>query len=113
MSREAPRGGRGGHAVGEVAADGVVTHRPMEALLADRGDLVGAQRRVLRLQVEDGLTNFSRQRTAIAGRRCCCLEEARHPRGGEAVGLAAEGALGHAGLAGTRRRGTTKEDDRT
>ncbi len=70
------------------------------AVFADRGDLAQAERRMLGLQLDDGLANPQRQGAPIRRRRVVGLEQAAHPRGGEAGDLAAQGPLGDAGLAG-------------
>jgi hypothetical protein len=67
--------------------------------IADGGQLSGAQRRILALEVDDELARVRRQGAAVAairrdGSRLVGGEEAGHAVRVEAVGLAADGALG-------------------
>lgn len=97
---------------GQHLLDGVVADRAVEAVFADRGDLAQAEGRVLGLQLDDRLADPQRQGAPIRCRRLLDVEQAAHARRGEAGGLAPEGELGGARLAGAGAHRLPEEHQR-
>jgi hypothetical protein len=84
------------HSIATTREEGVVLIQLYTAFvgqIADGGQLSGAQRRILALEVDDELARVRRQGAAVAAIRRV-----------EVVGLAADGALGGPGLARPRGR---------
>jgi len=109
VRRETPGGRRRGRGLGEEALHRARAGALPEARPADGRDLVRVERRVLAPEVDDRLAD-RRGELSVAlyfGRR----GEAGHPPLVEGVGLAVEGALRHAGLAGADAGGLPEEDD--
>lgn len=84
--------------LGQDAFDRVGTRSASEAGRADGGDLIRAERWVLRLELDDSLPDLIREVVLPCGNR---REEAGHPVGLEACRLAIERALRCARLAST------------
>jgi len=82
-----------------------------EARPADRADLVDVERRVLALNVNDGLADVRRQRAVLLQLRR--HHAARHAELREAGHLPVERPLRRPGLGRALGRGVAEEDDRT
>jgi hypothetical protein len=96
----------------EHLLDHVVTGRPVEALLADRGDLAQSEGRILGLERDDGLPDLVGQPSLILPSVFPVGEEAAHSEGVESSDLAAQSALRDARLAGATRDRLPKQHDR-